>query len=53
MRIRVMVEKQMQKNALSLGDRVKLIDYAKKNPGVGTGRIAAILSVGERRCRQF
>ena len=25
-------EKQVQKNTLFLGDRVKLIDYAKKNP---------------------
>ena len=39
--IRVMVE-----NTLSLGDRVKLIDYAKKNPGVGTRRIAEIFKCG-------
>ena len=36
----------MQKNTLSLGDRVKLIDYAKKNPGVGTRRIAEIFKCG-------
>ena len=39
--IRVMAE-----NMLSLGDRVKLIDYAKKNPGVGTRRIAEIFKCG-------
>ena len=33
---REMAEKQVQKNMLPLGDRVKLIDYAKKNPGIGT-----------------
>ena len=27
-----MAEKQVQKNLLSLGDRVKLINYVKKNP---------------------
>ena len=37
----------MQKNTLSLGDRVKLIDYAKKNPGVGTRRIAEIFKYGQ------
>ena len=36
----------MQKNTLSLGDKVKLIDYAKKNPGVGTRRIAEIFKCG-------
>ena len=36
----------MQKNTLSLGDRVKLIDYAKKNPSVGTRRIAEIFKCG-------
>ena len=41
-----MAEKQAQKNTLSLGDRVKLIDYAKKNPGVGTRRIAEIFKCG-------
>ena len=34
-----MAEKQVQKSMLSLGDRVKLIDYAKKNLRVGTRRI--------------
>ena len=29
---REMAEKQVQKNLLSLGDRVKLINYVKKNP---------------------
>ena len=41
-----MAEKQAQKNTLSLGDRVKLIDYAKKNPGVRTRRIAEIFKCG-------
>ena len=37
-----MTEKQVQKSTLSLGDRVKLINYTKKNPGVGTRRIAYV-----------
>lgn len=41
-----MAEKQVQKNTVSSGDRVKLINYAKKNPGVGTRRIAEIFSCG-------
>ena len=40
-----MAEQQLQ-NTLSLGDRVKLIDYAKKNPGVGTIRITEIFRCG-------
>ena len=32
----------MQNNTLSLGDRVMLIDYRRKNPGVGTRRIVHI-----------
>ena len=39
----VMAEKQAKKSTLSLGDRVKLIDYAKKNLGVGTRRVAYIV----------
>ena len=41
-----MAEKQVQKNTLSLGNRVEVIDYAKKNPGVGTRRIAEIFKCG-------
>ena len=37
-----MAENQVQKNMLSLGDRVKLINYAKQNPGVGTRRITYV-----------
>ena len=37
----------MQKNMLSLGDRVEVIDYAKRNPGVGTRRIAEIFKCGQ------
>ena len=44
--IQIMAEKQVQKNTLSLDDRVKLIDYAKKNPAVGTRRIAEIFRCG-------
>ena len=42
-----MAEKQVEKNMLSLDDKVKLIDYAKKNPGVGTRRIAEIFKCGQ------
>ena len=35
-------KKQMQKNTLSLGDRVNLIDYAKKYLSVGSRRIAEV-----------
>ena len=37
-----MAEKKVQKNTLPLGERVKLIDYTKKNPGIGTRRIAYV-----------
>ena len=47
-----MAEKQVQKN-MSLGDKVKLIDYAKKNPGVGTRRITEILKVKESIITDF
>ena len=36
----------MQKNTLSLGDRVKLIDYVKKNPSVGSRKIDKIFKCG-------
>ena len=41
-----MAEKQVQKNTLSLGDRVKLINYVKKNPSSGSRKIAEILKCG-------
>ena len=37
-----MAKKQVQKNMLFLGDRVKLINYAKHNPDIGTRRIAYV-----------
>ena len=43
---RKMAEKQVQKNMLSLGDWVKPIDYAKKNPSVGSIKIVEIFKCG-------
>ena len=37
----------MKKNTLSLGDRVKLIAYAKENPSVGTRKIADTFQCGQ------
>ena len=46
-----MAEKQVQKNT-SLGDRVKLIDYAK-NAGVGTRRITEIFRCAHTQVQAF
>ena len=50
---RKMAEKKVRKNTLSLGDRVKLIDYMKKNPALEVEKSPKSLSVAERRYRQF
>ena len=48
-----MAEKQVQKNMLSLGDRVKLIDYANKNPSIGSRKIAQIFKYGRTQVEVF
>lgn len=35
-----------KRNALSLADRMKVIEYADKNPGAGTRKIADIFKRG-------
>ena len=41
-----MAEKQVQKNTLPLGEKVKLINYAKRNPSIGSRKIAEIFKCG-------
>ena len=49
----MIVGKAEKSNSLLLAERVKLNEYAKKNPGVGTRKIADIFKCGHTQVQNI